>query len=304
MATAKTSIQKSFTAIIPFTKDAVVNEEDRIIQGYATTGSIDEDEQIISQKAVEDALKPYTKYPTIRADHRPPPVGKTIAGVMDKRGLNVKVQIGKNITACDDAWNAIKQRLYTAFSIGGKILEVQKSFSKLAGKDIETVTKLKILEISLTDSPANRDCFFDVIKSAVKATHKGGATMPNEDDPKTKTEEENKTPDAPETPDYDKRFEALEKGMVQISEQLAKHVPADTTKSKPEDTPEEPSEALKKSLLADIRKDLGIEEQTEPNRAAHQQNPNNITAPPTTEEPYSLRKAILNTYQGVKKEDS
>ncbi|MCK5160389.1 MAG: HK97 family phage prohead protease [Candidatus Aureabacteria bacterium] len=302
MATAKTSIQKSFTAIIPFTKDAVVNEDDRIIQGYATTGSIDEDEQIISQKAVEDALKPYTEYPTIRADHRPPPVGKTIAGVMDKRGLNVKVQIGKNITACDDAWNAIKQGLYTAFSVGGKILEVKKSFNKLAGKDIETVTKLKILEISLTDSPANRDCFFDVIKSAVKATHKGGATMPN-DDPKNK-EEENKTPDAPETPDYEKRFEAIEKGLGQISEQLAKTVPADTTESKPEDTPEEPSEALKKALLADIRKDLGIAEQKEPNRAAHQQNPNDITAPPTTEEPYSLRKAILRTYQGEKKEES
>ena len=123
------------------------------------------------------------------------------------------------------------------------------------------------------------------------------------DDTKNK-EEDTKTPDTPETPDYEKRFEAIEKGLGQISEQLAKQVPADTTKSKPEDTPEDPTEALKKSLLADIRKDLGIADQKEPNRAAHQQSPHNLTAPPATEEPYSLRKAILATYQGVKKEES
>lgn len=126
--------------------------------------------------------------------------------------------------------------------------------------------------------------------------------MPNEDD--TKNKEEDTKPDTPETPDYDKRFEALEKGMAQISEQLAKTVPADTTKSKPEDTPEDPTEALEKKLMAKMRKELGIEEQKTPNRAAHQQSPNDITAPPTTEEPYSLRKAILRTYQGEKKEDS
>ena len=126
--------------------------------------------------------------------------------------------------------------------------------------------------------------------------------MPNEDE--TPNKDDIKTPDTPETPDYEKRFDALEKGMVKISEQLAKTVPADTKESKPEDTPEDPTEALKKSLLADIRKDLGIADQKEPNRAAHQQSPHNLTAPPATEEPYSLRKAILTTYQGVKKEES
>lgn len=301
MANANAAIQKAFTAIIPFQKDAVVDEEERIIEGYATTGSIDEDEQIISQKAVADALKPYSKYPTIRADHGPPPVGKAIKGEMDTTGLNVQVQIGKDITACDDAWESIKQGLYTAFSIGGKILETKMTYNKAAGKEIETVTKLKILEISLTDSPANRDCFFEVLKSTVKDMNNGGRKMTDADN-KDETNPKPETPETPDTPDNTDRLDLIEKQLETFSGQLAKLVPASTPK--PDEPPEDPNAALKKELIADIRKELGITNQDQPNRGAHQQSPHDVTAPPTTAEEYSLRKSIKRSFTGFPEEEN
>ncbi|MFQ6125923.1 MAG: hypothetical protein ACE5R6_15150 [Candidatus Heimdallarchaeota archaeon] len=65
-----------------------------------------------------EALVEYLQVnPTIRAKHRPPPIGKAIKELtkMDKVGLYVYANIFKDYQAADDAWSVINQGDSTRF---------------------------------------------------------------------------------------------------------------------------------------------------------------------------------------------
>lgn len=293
MATTLTPLEKSFTAVIPFQKDVIISEEERIIEGYATTGSLDRQDQIVSQKAVAEGLKPYLKYPTIRVNHLHPPVGKTVQHLMDSNGLAIQVQIGKNIQACDDAWEGIKQGLYTGFSVGGAILGTKTVYNKPLGKNILTITKLKINEISITDAPANVDCFFSMLKSLRKEISKGGDIM-TDDNPEETSEEETEPEENVE------RIAKLEKTVQALLKKIEEPEESEDPKDPKDPKPEEDKERTKliKELSAEIQKNLGLQTSDTPNRGAHQDPPSDPTPPPEPEI-YSLRKAIVRNYKGI-----
>lgn len=166
-------LQKAFNYAFEIRKDAI-DPSKRIIEGFATTEDIDREDQIVDLKAVEKALNMYLKNPTVRADHRPPPIGETLIAeprqVNGNKGLFVQVQIGKNTRATDEAWSLIEQGLYKAFSIGGQVRGMKNLYNKSAKRHIQHVTDILISEISVTDAPANQSCMFAVISKSLDAT--------------------------------------------------------------------------------------------------------------------------------------
>lgn len=148
-----------------------VDDEQRMVCGYASTPSMDSQGDRVLLSAIKDALPDYMRFANIREMHQPSAVGKAVSAVVDENGLYLNAKV-----VDDAAWKKVKESVYNGFSIGGRVVE----------KVDDEIRALKLNEISLVDRPANPDAVFDVWKSE---------TPPNTEQPEEpKTEEP-----APET---------------------------------------------------------------------------------------------------------
>ena len=131
-----------------------VDEEKRLVYGYASTESLDSDGEIVKLEAVEKALPEYMKFGNIREMHERSAVGKAVLAEVDVEGKNGKKGLYLVSKVVDDAaWNKVKEGVYNGYSIGGVRLK--------KGNELHDI---KITEISLVDRPSNPDATFELWK--------------------------------------------------------------------------------------------------------------------------------------------
>jgi Putative phage serine protease XkdF len=133
---------------------AKVDKQQQMVWGFASTPTLDLDNEIVKLEAIEEALPDYMEWRNIREMHQPSAVGVTKEATVKKDGLYIGAKI-----VDQDAWQKVVEGVYKGFSIGGRTLE------KLDNE----ITKLRLTEISLVDRPANPDCKIEVIKVAKTA---------------------------------------------------------------------------------------------------------------------------------------
>lgn len=118
-----------------------IDDDQRMVYGWASTGDLDKDGEIIEPAAFEKSLPDYLKFPTIREMHQPKPIGITKETRMEKdRGLFIAAKIVDS-----EAWMKVKEGVYRAFSIGGRV----------KNRIDNVIKELELIEISLVDVPAN-----------------------------------------------------------------------------------------------------------------------------------------------------
>lgn len=127
-----------------------VDEEKRMVYGYASTTALDNQGEMIKREALAEALPDYLKFSNIREMHQPSAVGVAQSVDIDEKGIYLAAKIEDEI-----AWNKVKTKVYKGFSIGGK------SLSKVDN----IIEKLRISEISLVDRPANPECVIELYKA-------------------------------------------------------------------------------------------------------------------------------------------
>lgn len=155
-----------------------IDEEKRMVYGYATTETQDSQNEVVDLQASFDAVDEWREYATIKEMHNP----QTAAGIAPiiEKHAGVGVYIGAKIVD-DQAWRKCIEKVYRGFSIGGKTLE--KSKDKLGKMHI---TKYKLHEVSLVDKPANPDTLFVIAKrdftgdADASKEADGGKAMPEE----------------------------------------------------------------------------------------------------------------------------
>lgn len=147
---------------IPFSKK---DDEQRMVYGYATTEAIDSQGEIVAKTAIEEALPDYMKFGNIREMHQPSAVGKAQEANIDDKGLYLGVKV-----VDDSAWTKVKEGVYNGFSIGGKIVT----------KINDTITKLRLTEISLVDRPANPEAVFAFYKGEGMDEHETASSSETE----------------------------------------------------------------------------------------------------------------------------
>lgn len=130
-----------------------VDEEQRMVYGRASTPQLDSQGDVVTVKAMEDALPGYMRFGNIREMHTSSAVGKTKEATVDEGGLFIGAKV-----VDDRAWTKVKEGVYSGFSIGGRIRSRNP-------EKAEEITGLELLEISLVDRPANPGAVFDVWKS-------------------------------------------------------------------------------------------------------------------------------------------
>lgn len=126
-----------------------VDEEERMVYGYATTEALDSHGTIIDLGSVEKCLPDYLKWRNVREMHQPSAVGTADEVTLDDKGL----YLGAHIVD-DQAWRKVTAGVYKGFSIGGS-------------KDYQIGNRIylkKINEITLGDRPSNEECTFDTFR--------------------------------------------------------------------------------------------------------------------------------------------
>lgn len=240
---------------IPFSKK---DDDERMVYGYASTEALDSQNEKVAKTAIEEALPDYMKFANIREMHQPSAVGKAQEATIDDKGLFLGVKV-----VDESAWQKVKEGVYNGFSIGGKIIT----------KVNDTITKLKLSEISLVDRPANPEAVFSFYK---------GDDMVEEKDPKDEKKKpkgkDGEKPDEEEKETEDKEAEkadnqlTLLKGFVgeevwdasvalqaldAIMYLLCKEIGEDETMPEQTKALQDAVKALKAFIVSEIQEDNG-----------------------------------------------
>lgn len=144
---------------IPITK---VDDDERMVYGWASTPDVDSDGEIITVGALEKALPAYMKFPTLRVMHQPKVAGSTKQAAVNADGMYIGAYV-----ISDEEWKMIKAGGYRGFSIGGNVVR----------KVGNQITELELIEVSLVDVPANKSAVIEVWKRDKAKLNKNAYTM-------------------------------------------------------------------------------------------------------------------------------
>ena len=143
---------------MPLTK---VDEERRIVSGFATLDNIDKQMDIVTPEASVNAFSKFRG--NIREMHQPKAVGKMVAFKEDKyfdpeekkfyQGVYVSAYVSKG---AQDTWEKVLDGTLTGFSIGGKMNKWDDGYDEKSDSAIRIIKDYDLVELSLVDSPANQ----------------------------------------------------------------------------------------------------------------------------------------------------
>ena len=143
---------------MPFSK---VDEERRIVSGFATLDNVDKQNDIVTPEA---SIKAFEKFRgNIREMHQPKAVGKMVSFKEDKyfdpeskkfyAGVYVSTYISKG---AQDTWEKVLDGTLSGFSIGGRMNKWDDAFDEKMDATIRIIKDYDLVELSLVDTPANQ----------------------------------------------------------------------------------------------------------------------------------------------------
>ena len=143
---------------MPFSK---VDQERRIVSGFATLDNVDKQQDIVTNEASMDAFKRFKG--NIREMHQPKAVGKMVNFKEDRyfdpeskkfySGVYVSAYVSKG---AQDTWEKVLDGTLSGFSIGGKMLKWDDGYDEKMDTQIRIIKEYDLVELSLVDSPANQ----------------------------------------------------------------------------------------------------------------------------------------------------
>jgi phage head maturation protease len=124
------------------------------VWGVASSETRDQQGETITAAAMKAALPDYGRFPALREMHEPSAAGRVVEAEVDDHGIT---QICAHVVD-PLAITKVRAGVYAGFSIGGKVL-------KRDSADRSVITALKLVEISLVDSPCNPDAVINMWKA-------------------------------------------------------------------------------------------------------------------------------------------
>lgn len=160
---------------------AKVDEEKRLVSGFATLDNVDTQGDVVTAEASAKAFS--RARGNIREMHAPIAVGKVVDFREDEffdqetnkfyRGVFVTAYVSKG---APDTWEKVLDGTLTGFSIGGEVTDSSSEFVKEAGRTVRFIKDYDLVELSLVDNPANQLAnVFSIQKHATGNTYKGMA---------------------------------------------------------------------------------------------------------------------------------
>jgi hypothetical protein len=143
---------------MPFSK---VDQERRIVSGFATLDNVDRQKDIVTSDASMKAFENFRG--NIREMHQPLAVGKMVAFKEDKyfdpeskkfySGVYVSAYVSKG---AQDTWEKVLDGTLSGFSIGGRMKQWDDAYDEKMDTSIRIIKDYDLVELSLVDTPANQ----------------------------------------------------------------------------------------------------------------------------------------------------
>lgn len=220
------------------------DDEKWIVEGYASTDTLDRQDEIITKDALIKAEKDLLENNTVFYEHKHSelPIGKVIGSEVDQKGLKIKVQISKTASTI---WQLVQEGVLHCFSIGGRIIKAVEKYLKEQDKKIIEIQEIELLEVSLVGIPANPEA--RAINWYIsKALFGGEEKMEKVEEKKVEVPEEKAltSSDIPGLPKEEEKVE--EKVEEKKIEELEKKEEVVEKNEEPKEEEEKPKEEEKK----------------------------------------------------------
>ncbi len=136
-------------------------EEDRTIEGYASTDAIDRVGDRIWPEAFREGLANYLRNPILLYNHDlDKPIGRILELDILPDGLYIKARIAKGTPLADEVWTLIQQGVLNALSI----CTTSDIIGEVDAEGINNINRWDLAEISVVTVPANQDAIFSIVK--------------------------------------------------------------------------------------------------------------------------------------------
>jgi len=153
------------------------SNDDLMIGGYASIEIVDKQNDLITLKALNDAVNKYMENPKFRnvmTNHSNVQVGEVIKSYRDKEGrlwktevddvgFFVVIKLRDDIEKAKEINRGIRKGSLRSFSIGGQAIhKVKKTHPELG--DYNEISKLELHEVTICEKGINPEAKFDILK--------------------------------------------------------------------------------------------------------------------------------------------
>ena len=153
------------------------SQDDLMIGGYASIEIVDKQNDLITLKALEDAVEKYmenAKFRNVMTNHSNVQVGEVVKSYRDKNGklwktevddvgFFVVIKLRDDIEKAKEIGRNIRKGSLRSFSIGGQAIQkVKKSHPELG--QYNEISKLELHEVTICEKGINPEAKFDILK--------------------------------------------------------------------------------------------------------------------------------------------
>ncbi len=159
------------------------SQDDLMIGGYASIEIVDKQNDLITLKALQDAVNNYmeqSKFRNVMTNHSNVQVGEVVKSYRDKNGkiwktevddvgFFVVIKLRDDIEKAKEINRGIRKGTLRSFSIGGQALQkVKKQHSELG--EYSEISKLELHEVTICEKGINPEAKFDILKQEKEGT--------------------------------------------------------------------------------------------------------------------------------------
>ena len=159
----------------------ILKSDDLMIGGYASIEIVDKQNDLITLKALNEAVEKYMENPKFRnvmTNHSNVQVGEVVKSYRDKNGklwktevddvgFFVVIKLRDDIEKAKEINRGIRKGSLRSFSIGGQAIQkVKKSHPELG--QYNEISKLELHEVTICEKGINPEAKFDILKQDKK----------------------------------------------------------------------------------------------------------------------------------------
>ena len=156
------------------------SQDDLMIGGYASIEVVDKQNDLITLKALQTAVKKFMedkKFRNVMTNHSNVQVGEVVDSYRDKNGklwksevddvgFFVVIKLRDDIEKAKEVGRGIRKGTLRSFSIGGQALQKVKKSHKELGEYNE-ISKLELHEVTICEKGINPEAKFDILKQDI-----------------------------------------------------------------------------------------------------------------------------------------
>lgn len=162
----------------------VVDQANRTIEAYISTGDMDRHGTIIPPSAFRKTIKEYLRNPVLLASHdhwgsgaHAPVIGSIVAISIDEKGVRATIKFAATPLA-EEYWTLYRDGHMRGFSIGFRVVKRTRKPREDGTGEFEIYDEIELLEVSCAAIPSNKGAL--ALRTLEDSITRGIATLPRE----------------------------------------------------------------------------------------------------------------------------